>query len=98
MFRSKLYNHFLQTIGSFLANLFQEVMSTTVAQERIVAEHNSKEGAWAVFKGRNLIRFLIACWPKVVQQFVGLAVFNTYATYFCKSSMHDARVSRMFGY
>lgn len=61
-------------------------MSTTVAQERILAEQNSKEGTWAVFKGRNLIRFIIASWPKVVQQFVGLSVFNTYATYFCKPS------------
>ncbi|GIJ88167.1 hypothetical protein Asppvi_007084 [Aspergillus pseudoviridinutans] len=37
---------------------------------------------WAVFKGRNLIRFVIAGWPKITQQFVGLSVFNTYATYF----------------
>jgi hypothetical protein len=60
-------------------------MTTTITQERILAEQNSKEGTWAVFKGRNLIRFIIAGWPKVVQQFVGLSVFNTYATYFCKS-------------
>lgn len=60
-------------------------MTTTVAQERIIAEQNPKEGTWAVFKGRNLIRSIIASWPKVVQQFVGLSVFNTYATYFCKS-------------
>jgi hypothetical protein len=60
-------------------------MTTTVAQESIFAEQNLKEGAWAVFKGRNLIRSTIASWPKVVQQFVGLSVVNTYATYFCKS-------------
>jgi hypothetical protein len=60
-------------------------MTTTVTQERILAEQNSNEGIWAVFKGRNLIRFVIASWPKIVQQFVGLSVFNTYATYFCKS-------------
>ncbi|KAJ5669429.1 hypothetical protein N7462_010499 [Penicillium macrosclerotiorum] len=59
-----------------------EVMTTTVAQERILAEQNSKVGIWEVFKGRNFIRFIIASWPKIVQQFVGLSVFNTYATYF----------------
>lgn len=59
-------------------------MNITVEQERILAAENSKEGTWAVFKGRNFIRFIIASWPKVAQQFVGLAVFNTYATYFCK--------------
>ncbi len=59
-------------------------MTTTIAQEQILAEQH-KEDTWAVFKGRNLIRSIIASWPKVVQQFVGLSVFNTYATYFCKS-------------
>lgn len=59
-------------------------MTATVTEERIVAERNEEEGAWAVFQGRNRIRFLIAAWPKIAQQLVGLAVFNTYATYFCK--------------
>ena len=62
-------------------------MTTTVAQERILAEQNPEQDTWAVFKGRNLIRSIIASWPKVVQQFVGLSVFNTYATYFCKSTI-----------
>lgn len=59
-------------------------MSATVTHERVVAEQNRELGIWAIFKGRNLIRFIIASWPKIVQQFVGLSVFNTYATYFCK--------------
>lgn len=59
-------------------------MTATVAEERRLAELNKEENRWAVFRGRNLIRFIIAGWPKITQQFVGLAVFNTYATYFCK--------------
>ncbi|KAJ3530958.1 hypothetical protein NM208_g9091 [Fusarium decemcellulare] len=59
-----------------------EIMTSTVAVERQQAEQNSELGPWAVFKGRNLIRFIISGWPKITQQFVGLAVFNTYATYF----------------
>lgn len=58
-------------------------MSTTIAEERLTAERNAQQGAMAVFRGRNLIRFVIASWPKVAQQLVGLTVFNTYATYFC---------------
>ena len=63
----------------------QNVMTATIAEERYTAERNSEEGLWAIFRGRNLIRFFIAGWPKIVQQFVGLSVFNTYATYFCTS-------------
>lgn len=63
---------------------FQEVMTATIAEERILAECNSEEGPWAVFQGRNRIRFFIAAWPKIAQQLVGLSVFNTYATYFCE--------------
>lgn len=59
-------------------------MSNTIEEERRIAVQNSQQGMWAIFQGRNLIRFIIAGWPKITQQFVGLAVFNTYATYFCK--------------
>lgn len=59
-------------------------MTATVALERQAAEVSKEIGTFAVFKGRNLIRFVIAGWPKITQQLVGLAVFNTYATYFCK--------------
>ncbi|CAG9997127.1 unnamed protein product, partial [Clonostachys byssicola] len=59
-----------------------EIMTSTVAIERQQAETNNELGPFAVFHGRNLIRFIISGWPKLTQQFVGLAVFNTYATYF----------------
>ncbi|KAE8372412.1 general substrate transporter [Aspergillus bertholletiae] len=59
-----------------------EIMSATVAEERRIAERDSQQGTWAVFQGRNFIRFIIAGWPKITQQFVGLAVFNSNATYF----------------
>ncbi|KAH7400436.1 MFS transporter [Cadophora sp. MPI-SDFR-AT-0126] len=62
------------------------VMTATIAEERYTAERNSEEGIWAIFRGRNLIRFFIAGWPKITQQFVGLTVFNTYATYFFQAA------------
>jgi hypothetical protein len=61
-------------------------MTSTVAHERIAAERNKEQGMWAIFKDRNRIRFIIAGWPKITQQFVGLTVFNTHATYFCKAT------------
>jgi MFS family permease len=59
-------------------------MTTTLMEERHRARQDRQEGMWAVFQGRNLLRFIIAAWPKITQQFVGLSVFNTYATYFCE--------------
>jgi SP family general alpha glucoside:H+ symporter-like MFS transporter len=39
-------------------------------------------GPLAIFKGLNGKRFLIGAWPKILQQFVGLAIFSTNAAYF----------------
>ncbi len=57
-------------------------MQATIEEERRTAQENSQLGFWTIFKGTNGKRLLIAAWPKIAQQFVGLAVFNTYATYF----------------
>ena len=62
-------------------------MRATVAAEQQLAEVNNELGQWAVFQGRNLLRFFIAGWPKIAQQFVGLSVFNTYAAYFCENNL-----------
>ncbi|KAG2412159.1 hypothetical protein HFD88_009715 [Aspergillus terreus] len=59
-----------------------EIMTATIQEERQIARENAQEGPWSVFYGRNFIRFIIAAWPKITQQFVGLTVFNTFATYF----------------
>jgi SP family general alpha glucoside:H+ symporter-like MFS transporter len=61
-------------------------MTATIEEERHIAKRDSQEGMWAIFHGRNRIRFIIAAWPKITQQFVGLTVFNTFSTYFCKQS------------
>lgn len=59
-------------------------MSATIQEERQLAKAQNEDGPWSIFQGRNLIRFVIAGWPKIAQQFVGLSVFNTYSTYFCE--------------
>lgn len=64
-------------------------MRATVALERRLAETSHQAGAWEVFRGRNLLRFVVAGWPKLTQQFVGLAIFNTYAAYFFQAAGND---------
>ncbi|OAL54016.1 general substrate transporter [Pyrenochaeta sp. DS3sAY3a] len=63
-----------------------DVMYATVTHARRTAELNSELGAGAVFRGRNFLRLVISSWPKVVQQFVGLTVFNTFAVYFFQAA------------
>ncbi|WWD01055.1 hypothetical protein V866_007993 [Kwoniella sp. B9012] len=58
------------------------IMTATIEAEKQTAAREGQEGHWAVFQGRNLLRLIIAAWPKIIQQFVGLSVFNTYSTYF----------------
>ncbi len=57
-------------------------MVATIEEERTLSKQQKQEGLFSVFQGRNTIRFVIASWPKITQQLVGLTVFNTYATYF----------------
>ena len=65
----------------------QNIMAATINHEKVQAEEDKQQGLWEVFRGRNLLRFLIAAWPKVTQQLVGLTVFNTFSTYFCETSL-----------
>ena len=57
-------------------------MTNTIEAEIELARQNNEIGLFAVFQGQNRFRFLIAAWPKITQQLVGLTVFNTFATYF----------------
>jgi SP family general alpha glucoside:H+ symporter-like MFS transporter len=57
-------------------------MVATVEQEERVREATKTKDILAIFRGTNGWRLLIALWPKLMQQFVGLSVFNSYSTYF----------------
>ena len=59
------------------------MQATLEAERKIAAEGKSIHGL-EIFQGTLGWRFLIAGWPKIMQQLVGLTVFNSYATYFCK--------------
>ncbi|KAF4176555.1 hypothetical protein CNMCM8927_000729 [Aspergillus lentulus] len=79
---AKILQHFYGRIEGYDIQEKINAMAATVAEERRIAKENSQEGMWGIFRGRNGIRFIIAAWPKLTQQFVGLSVFNTYAVYF----------------
>jgi len=56
-------------------------MVATVEEEYRISTETKRIGALQIFKGTNGWRLLIALWPKLMQQFVGLSVFNTYSTH-----------------
>lgn len=60
-------------------------MAATIEEERLKAIESNTTSMMSIFKGKDGYRLIIASWPKIMQQFVGLSVFNTYSTYFCKS-------------
>lgn len=58
------------------------IMASTIETQRLLAIAANAEGPFAMLKGLNLKRFLIGSWPKVLQQFVGLAIFSSFSAYF----------------
>ena len=62
------------------------VMRNTIDEQRARAQQTGPIPLKMIFRGLNGKRLIIALWPKLCQQFVGLSVFNNYATYFCEFS------------
>lgn len=59
------------------------VLQNTIEEQRNRAHVVGKMPLKMIFQGLNLKRLIIALWPKLTQQAVGLSVFNNYSTYFC---------------
>ncbi|KAH6716081.1 general substrate transporter [Leptodontidium sp. MPI-SDFR-AT-0119] len=53
-----------------------------IEHERAAASAEKGVKWYAIFQGRDRLRTLIATWPLLTQQFIGLGVFFTYGTYF----------------
>jgi hypothetical protein len=73
-------------VSGYDVDLEVEIMVNTVAEQRKRAECDKAVPWTAIFRGLNRKRLIIALWPKLTQQFVGLSVFNSYAAYFCECS------------
>ena len=59
-----------------------QVLSLTVEHERFVAAEQRQEKWYSIFKGTNGFRTIIALWPLLSQQFLGLTLFSTFSSYF----------------
>lgn len=77
------------TVPAYDVDTELAVMENTIAEQRHRAGESGKIPLKRIFMGLNGKRLIIALWPKLCQQFVGLSVFNNYATYFCEYLMID---------
>lgn len=59
-----------------------QVLALNLEHERQIAIEQRKENWWAIFRGTDGRRTLTALWTIVSQQFLGLALFGTFGTYF----------------
>jgi SP family general alpha glucoside:H+ symporter-like MFS transporter len=75
-----------QGVPDYDVDLELEVMKNTVDEQRRRSKYEGSIPVRAIFQGLNGKRLIIALWPKLTQQFVGLSVFNSYAAYFCEFS------------
>lgn len=59
-----------------------QLICLAIEHERALAAEQRNEKWWAIFKGVDGRRTITAFWTIVAQQFLGLALFGTYGTYF----------------
>ncbi|KAF4555557.1 Sugar (and other) transporter-like protein 33 [Elsinoe fawcettii] len=58
------------------------LLTLAVQHEEEVAAEQRNEKWYAIFKGTNGLRTVVSCWTLMTQQFTGLKLFSTFATYF----------------
>ncbi|KAJ4231878.1 hypothetical protein NW757_013847 [Fusarium falciforme] len=59
-----------------------ELISLNLDHERTIAAEQRREKWYAIFRGTDGLRTLISLWALMSQQFIGLTLFGTYASYF----------------
>jgi MFS family permease len=59
-----------------------EVMVLAVEHEQAVAAEQRREHWYAIFRGTDGLRTVVALWTNLCQQFLGLTLFSTFGTYF----------------
>ncbi|KAH8882381.1 general substrate transporter [Thozetella sp. PMI_491] len=66
-----------------------QALCLTVEHERAVAVEQRKEHWYAIFRGIDGRRTLVALWTLLTQQFIGLTLFGTFGTYFFQQAGLD---------
>jgi hypothetical protein len=59
-----------------------KLLVMTVEHERSVAAEQRREKWYAIFRGTDGFRTIVALWSLLSQQFIGLTLFSTFGTYF----------------
>lgn len=59
-----------------------QLLVLAIDHERAVAAEQRREKWYAIFKGTDGLRTVIALWTLMSQQFIGLTLFSTFASYF----------------
>lgn len=63
-----------------------EALVLSVEHEKAIATEQQREHWYAIFKGIDGLRTVIALWTNLSQQFLGLTLFSTFGTYFFQQS------------
>ncbi|KAL4863011.1 hypothetical protein BDV12DRAFT_189969 [Aspergillus spectabilis] len=59
-----------------------QILILAIDHERTVAAEQRAEKWYAIFKGTDGLRTIIACWTLLAQQFIGLTLFGSFSSYF----------------
>ncbi|KAF4496388.1 General alpha-glucoside permease [Fusarium agapanthi] len=71
-----------RSVENFDADRHYELLALNVEHEKALAAEQRNESWLAIFKGINARRTITAMWTIVAQQFLGLALFSSFGTYF----------------
>ncbi|SCO76681.1 probable maltose permease (MalP) [Fusarium oxysporum] len=69
-------------VENFDVDRHYELLALNVEHEKALAAEQRNESWLAIFKGTNGRRTITAMWTLVAQQFLGLALFGSFGTYF----------------
>ncbi|QGI71293.1 hypothetical protein CEK26_003630 [Fusarium fujikuroi] len=69
-------------VENFDVNRHYELLALNVEHEKALAAEQRNESWMAIFKGTDGRRTITAMWTIVAQQFLGLALFGSFGTYF----------------
>ncbi|SPO00282.1 probable MFS alpha-glucoside transporter [Cephalotrichum gorgonifer] len=63
-----------------------QLLILAIDHERAVAAEQKREKWYAIFRGTDGLRTVVALWTLMSQQFIGLTLFSTFASYFFQQS------------
>lgn len=78
-----------ETSTSYNADHQYQFLVMAVEHEEEVARASNNAHWWAIFKGTDGRRTITALWTLMTQQFIGLTLFSTFASYFFQQAGNE---------